>query len=128
MLVIKTKIAPSLIAGIGLFAEEFIPKGAPVWKYMQGFDLLLSKEQIEQLSPPAQEQFYNYAFVDKKYGKYMLCGDDGRFFNHSTIPNCDDSGEDITLAVRDIEVGEELTVDYRAFYGDIADHPEIKEA
>ena len=55
----------------------------------------------------------------------MLCGDDGRFFNHSSTPSCDDSADDITVAVRDIEIGEELTVDYTTFYGDMESHAEV---
>src|SRR3989344_5700108 len=117
MLCVKTKITSSDIQGIGLFAEQFIPKGEIVWKFMPGFDLLLSKEEIQKLSPAARAQVRNYAFLDKKYQKYMLCGDDGRFFNHSTDPNCDDSDSDITIATKDIHQGEELTVDYTAFYG-----------
>lgn len=125
MLCVKTKIRSSEIQGIGLFAEQLIPKGEIVWKFMPGFDLLLTKEEIQNLSPVARAQVRNYAFLDKKYQKYMLCGDDGRFFNHSTDPNCDDSDSDITIANKDIQQGEELTVDYTAFYGDIYDHPEV---
>ncbi len=56
----------------------------------------------------------------------MLCGDDGRFFNHSDQPNCDDGKPDITIALRHVNKGEELTVNYKAFYGDIENHPEIR--
>ncbi len=126
MLTIKTKLAQSKIAGIGLFANEFIPKGSLVWKFVPGFDLLLAKEDVSRLSPAAQEQVHRYAFLEKKYKKYILCGDDARFFNHSKEPNCDDSTPDITTALRDINPGEELTVDYEVFYDDIADHPEIQ--
>lgn len=57
MLLIKTKIGPSKIHGIGLFSDQSIPKG--------------------------------------------------------------------TKAIVDIYPGEELTVDYRVFYGNIHDHLEI---
>ncbi len=125
MLMVKTKIAPSKIAGIGLFADQFIPKGTIVWKYQSGFDLLLSEEDVEKLSDPAKQQFYNYSYLDKKHGKYMLCSDDARFFNHSDNFNCDERENDITTAIRDIEKGEELTVNYKDFYGDIEKHSEI---
>lgn len=128
MLLVRTRIGPSSIAGTGLFAGEFIPKGRVLWRFQPGFDALFSQTEIAQLSEPAKMQFYNYSFLDRKYGKYMLCGDDARFFNHSSEPNCDDSAPDKTLAIRDIEPGEELTVDYRAFYGDINDHIEITSA
>jgi uncharacterized protein len=44
MLVVRTKTKASEIAGIGLFADQFIPKGTVVWKYQPDFDLLLSEE------------------------------------------------------------------------------------
>ncbi len=79
MLCVKTKLGPSKISGIGLFADEPILKGVVVWKFEPILDLLLLKEDVEKFPKAAQEQFYNYAFFDKKYNKYMLCGDDGRF-------------------------------------------------
>jgi hypothetical protein len=52
-------------------------------------------------------------------GKYVLCFDDGRFFNHSDSPNVIDGLTPDTaqssIAVRDIFPGEELTCDYRTF-------------
>lgn len=125
MLTVKTIIKPSPVAGIGLFATEFIPKGSIVWTYKKKLDALFTKAEVSTFSPPSQEQFYNYAYFDKVYGKYLLCGDDGRFFNHSLIPNCDDSEEGVTIALRDIQPGEELTVDYTTFYGDIQNHQEV---
>src|SRR6266481_8467580 len=109
MLTIKTKIASSKISGIGLFANEPILKGTLVWKFEPLVDLLLSKDEVDKLSLSSQQQFYNYAYLDKKYNKYLLCGDDGRFFNHSLNPNCDEKISDKTTALRDIAVGEELT-------------------
>lgn len=126
MLCVKTTIKPSDISGIGLFADEFIPKKTVVWKFEPSIDLLLSEGEILKLSKPSQKQFYNYAFLDNAHGKYMLCGDDGRFFNHSDMPNCDDRHPDVTYAIRDIQPGEELSVNYKVFYGDPAHHPEIQ--
>ena len=126
MLCVKTKLKPSDISGIGLFADEPIAKGTAVWKFNPLLDTLFSKEDIETLSEPVKKQFYNYAFLDKFHHKYMLCGDDARFFNHSDSPNCNDEDADITIAVRDIPQGEELTVNYKKFYDDLESHPEIK--
>lgn len=126
MLYIRTKLKVSKISGIGLFADESISQGTVVWKYEPDIDLLFSKEIIDRLPNSARRQFYNYAFLDKYHQKYMLCGDDGRFFNHSDNPNCDDEKKDITIALRDIEQGEELTVNYKTFYEDLFNHPEIR--
>ena len=130
MLTIKTKINISTIEGIGLFADQYIPKGTVVWKFDPSIDLVLSKEEIDRLSKPSQEQFYKYAYLDKERGKYLLCGDDARFFNHSPKPNCDETiDNDLTIAMHNIEAGEELTINYKEFYGNMDEHPEItKEA
>lgn len=127
MLVVKTKIGPSAIDGIGLFAAEPIAQGTVIWKYDPKIDRLLSESEVSELSKSIQDRFHNYAFFDRKYNKYMFCGDDGRFFNHSANPNCDDGTDDVTVALHDIAAGEELTVDYTTFYGNINDHKEVLE-
>ena len=119
MLLVKTKIAPSEIEGIGLFADQFIPKDTIIWKFKDGFDLKVSKKDINSLSEFSKEQFKKYCYQNKKTGLYVLCFDDARFFNHSSTPNCigldsiDEEG--ITIAGRNIKIGEELTCDYEEF-------------
>mgnify|MGYP000470418846 CR=1 FL=1 len=39
MLMVKTRIAPSRIAGIGVFADQDIPAGTVTWRFMPGYDL-----------------------------------------------------------------------------------------
>ncbi|HHT9130555.1 MAG TPA: hypothetical protein ACFYEC_06800 [Candidatus Brocadiaceae bacterium] len=72
MMLVRAKTGPSTIHGVGLFAIEFIPKGTKVWEFTNGFDLVLTKEEVENLSKPAQEQFLNYAYLSKKAGN-MFC-------------------------------------------------------
>mgnify|MGYP001583380590 CR=1 FL=1 len=133
MLTIKTKIGPSKIQGIGLFADEEIPKGTIVWKFNPLIDISLSKEELKKLSKESKEQIKKYAYLDKYSKKYVLCGDDGRFFNHSDSPNCDGNSENkiinnITTALRSIKNGEELTVNYKLFYENMDEHPKISSA
>lgn len=129
MLLVKTKVKDSGIHGLGLFAAEFIPKDTIIWKLNTKFDLLLKKEDIENFSDAAKAQILHYAYFDENYQKYVLCSDDARFFNHSKTPNCLDKmvgDEDQTIAMRDIEEGEELTSDYSTFSSDLSNHPEIE--
>ena len=117
----KTEI--SKIRGIGLFADEFIPKGTKVWEYTNWFDFSLGKEQVDKLSDAARKQFLNYAYLSKETGKYVLCSDDARFFNHQNIenttcvvpknPEFKDALE--CFSTRDIMEGEELTCNYYEF-------------
>jgi SET domain-containing protein len=126
MLLIKTRLDKSPIAGIGLFADESIQKGTKLWQYEPSLDLLLSREEVGKLSKSARTQFHNYAYLDKERGKYLLCGDDARFWNNADVPNCDElTGNDSTYAAQDINKGEELTIRYTDFYGNMEEHSEI---
>jgi len=125
MMTVHTKLAPSPLAGIGLFADEDIPKGTVVWKFNPTIDLLLSEDKIKSLSDAAQRQVHNYAYFDEQDGAYILCGDDARFFNHADNPNCVDLDHDTVVAAQDIKKGKELTADYRAFISDTQHHKEV---
>jgi uncharacterized protein len=117
---VKTKLGLSTIlgAGIGLFADEFIPAGTIVWKYDPTFDLNISKEQFQEQTQLYKEFLTTYCFSYN--GAFILCVDNARFFNHSDNPNCysDEYNEHslgYTKAKRDIQIGEELLDDYSKF-------------
>jgi uncharacterized protein len=87
MLLVKTKIASSSIEGIGLFADELILSGTPVWRLQQGFDLEVAPADLQMLPPQARETFLKYAYLRPSSNTYILAFDDARFFNHSDTPN-----------------------------------------
>jgi SET domain-containing protein len=120
MLMVKTRLKPSDIAGIGLFADEDIPKGTVTWRFIPGYDTLLTEEAIDSLPEPARSNLKDHAYRDAASGLYVLCIDNARFMNHADDPNTAGQhtagaieGHDV--ATRDIKKGEELTCDYRAF-------------
>ena len=47
MLLVDARVGPSSIQGLGLFAQEFIPKGTTIWEYDAGLDLRLSQAEVE---------------------------------------------------------------------------------
>jgi SET domain-containing protein len=117
MLLVKTKIGISKIHGIGVFADEFIPKGTWIWRFQEGFDQMIDTSELTKLSEPAKQQFLHYSYLSVSSKTYILAFDDSRFFNHSDNPNCEEAQipgeiESVTIAARDIEAGEELTDDY----------------
>lgn len=124
MLYVKTKLGSSNIDGIGLFADQFIPEGTLIWKFTNGFDIRIEKEDLDIIkSKPAREQFLKYAYLNLRTKKYVLCFDDARFFNHSPKPNvigvdAENEEEGINIAIRDINKDEELTVDYNQYDAD----------
>jgi SET domain-containing protein len=120
MLYVKTRIGPSKIHGIGLFAAQKIPKGTDIWKFTPGFDLRLAERNTKKLSQQAREYLEFYAYRSKKSQMWVLPMDNGKYFNHSDTPNTlssyhDDQEEVITKAIKDIESGEEMTDDYHSF-------------
>ena len=123
MFLVKTYLDKSKIRGIGLFADEFIPKGTIIWKFTPLFDLKFTREQIKKFPKNIREYLDIYTWFSKKSGKYCFSSDNGKYFNHSRTPNClsayyKDKEEVITKAIRDIEKGEELTDDYSSFEKD----------
>jgi len=136
MLLVKTKIGPSTIpnGGIGLFADQFIPKGTIVWQFVAGKDKAYTKEEVEQLPEPLRSQVLSlfHSYISKQTGRYICESGDGVYFNHSDAPNIfteyrDGVEEDVNIAARDIQPGEELTQDYRAFAAEGVDF-EIPES
>lgn len=115
MLLVKTKIGPSSIHGTGLFANEFIPKGAVIWRFDSRIDHLLDRAEVEGLPQIAREHVYRYCGLLEN-DKYLQTGDNDRYINHSANPNTVSRPflEDLTAA-RDIQGGEEITEDYRVF-------------
>lgn len=117
MILVKTRLKKSRIHGIGLFADQFIQKGTPTWKYTPWFDISYSDKDLKKMSKHAQEQVFWYAYFDKKSKKYVLCADDQRFINHSSSKKKINivSTPDQDKALRDIKPGEELLCDYNKF-------------
>ena len=114
MLRVKTKIGLSKIDGVGLFANQFIPKGTTTWQHDHEFDISFDESVLERIPEHVKDQFMKYAYFDYQDNKYILCSDDQRFINYSRNPNID-STPNKDIAIRDIEEGEELTCDYTAY-------------
>lgn len=120
MLMVKTRLGLSEIAGIGLFADQDIPMGTETWRFMNGFDQLLSQSEITGLPEPARSNILDHAYLDADSGLFVLCADNARFMNHADEPNTagvHEPGaiEGYDIAIRDIRAGEEMTCDYRTF-------------
>ena len=126
MLLIKTKIAVSSIHGIGLFADEFVPKGTVTWQFNPIIDVGFTDEEIAALPEVARKTFLHYTYFDKDLQRHILCADDQRFINHSTSGWNIESTPHKDIAARDIAVGEELLCDYYKFDDTYFDQLNIK--
>lgn len=124
MLRVPTVVSPSAIEGVGLFAAGPIPAGTVIWEFTPGVDWRIPVEEFQSFPDPYRTWLLRYVYREPA-GCYVLCGDNGKFMNHSFEPNCDDVDGPYTVAKRDIAAGEELTCDYRLFDLDSVDGTEL---
>lgn len=96
--------------GYGVVATEFIPAGTITW-VLDKLDREFSPQDFEALEEPYQQILDFYTYRNNK-GNYVLCWDNGRYVNHSFNSNCLTTAYDFEIAIRDIQVGEQLTDDY----------------
>jgi len=107
----RLRIAQSRIHRWGVYAEEFIPKRHKVIEY--------TGEKISRRETKRRAGGdLNYLFTLDGYWTIdgAVGGSGAEFINHSCDPNCHAvivRGHILYVALRDIEPGEELTVDYR---------------
>jgi uncharacterized protein len=124
MLLIPTRVGPSAIHGLGLFAVEFVPRGTPIWRFASGFDRECSPDELAGWPPPAQAHARWFGWVRPEDGHVILSGDHACFMNHSLTPNTgtppDARAPVTTVALRDLAAGEEITCNYFAFDADAA--------
>lgn len=113
MLLIEHYIAPSVVHGLGVYTSVFIRGGSKVWEFNPVIDKEIAENELPNLPPHTTEMI-------KRHGEYIpdrrvfrLSGDGDNFMNHSDEPNLDGHGAEM-FALRDIQPGEELFIDYRA--------------
>ena len=114
MLQVKTYIDKSSIHGIGLFAEEFIPKGTIVW-IMSDLDMILEQEEFDKLPIIAQDYIRKHGDWDIQMQKITMSFDNDKFINHSDKTNLRYNKNQTTEANKDILKGEEITINYFEF-------------
>src|SRR5690349_16570409 len=119
MLLVPTRIGPSAVHGIGLFALSAIPRGTQVWRFTPPFDQHFDPAEIARAAPHVAAFFDHYSYLDRRSNRLVLCFDNARLTNHSDDPNVAmDFTEDpfgIDVALRDIAAGEEITANYDDF-------------
>jgi hypothetical protein len=121
MMMVDTELRESAIHGLGVFLVEPVRKGGLIWRFDARIDRVYSTAEVESLPEHVQRYLRTYSTWHAATGLFVLCGDNGRFFNHSetpsTVSNAISFGED--HAVRDLAAGEELTSDYATICDDV---------
>lgn len=111
-MMIDTFVTNSGIHGSGIFTKEPIKAHTQIWRFDQGFDLVLLPVDLSSMPLWKRHFFETYCYMND--GKLYYCCDNARFMNHSENPNTYEK-PDGTYAAVDIEIGEELTCNYAAF-------------
>ena len=96
--------------GYGVVATKPIPAGTITWA-LDKLDREFSPLEFQNMEAIYQDILDTYTFRNNK-GNLVLCWDNGRYVNHSFNSNCLTTAYDFEIAIRDIQVGEQLTDDY----------------
>ncbi|HEY8565294.1 MAG TPA: SET domain-containing protein-lysine N-methyltransferase [Beijerinckiaceae bacterium] len=115
MMMVDTELKPSAIHGLGVFLRQPVRRGDLIWRFDGRIDRVYTPHEIETLPEHMQAYLRIYSTWHESAGLFVLCGDNGRYFNHSdtptTVSNAIAFGEDHASA--DWPAGTELTSDYR---------------
>lgn len=119
MLKVKASVRPTKRGDLGLFADEFIPKGTPVWEEVPE-TLFITVKEYFSLSGEERKEAEHFGYPvchldeePKRIG-IVVCRDNGRYTSHADDPNSGPvDGRQEDFALRDIAKDEEITCDYR---------------
>lgn len=101
--------------GYGVFATTEIPAATIVWA-RDKLDIEIPPDSPLIGDPLFAEVMNEYTFALPN-GSRLLHWDHGKHVNHSCAPSCLSTGwPDVTIAVRDIAPGQEITDDYALYY------------
>ena len=119
---VKVELRKTPDKGVGSYAAEFIPANTKIVEISTESRYFNEEEAVEYLATlPSQEEKHYwlthvYGVSDDKIGEDVY---DQPIVNHSTVPNTrliiKGYHDGYSIALRDIEEGEELTEDYRKF-------------
>lgn len=120
MMVVDTELRMSPIHGIGVFLLEPVRRHDLIWRFDSRTDKVFTADEVAGLPPHMRRFISTYSTWHEASGLWVLCGDNGRHFNHSATPNTISKGISFgdDHAADDLPVGTELTSDYAT----ICDH------
>ena len=110
MLTTKVEVKVSNIHGMGIFALANIPKGTVVWVFNPHAD---TRVEVDDAS--AEQMHYGYVNPARP-NELVVCSDNSKWWNFAHEANCGElfrptfHHEAPIVALRDIQVGEELTI------------------
>jgi len=115
---VYTRLAPSNLHGVGVFAIRRIPRGTQLFTGDEGAMVWIPRDRLGRL-PPAVRRLYDDFCVVR--GALLGCPTSfnnltpGWYINHSDSPNTAIDADYNFHTIQIVSVGEELTVDYNTY-------------
>lgn len=116
MMMVQTELRPSSIHGIGTFLLEDVKAGDLIWRFDSRIDRVFAAAELDGMPESLRGFLRVYSTYHEASDLWVLCGDNGRHFNHSDEPNTTSLGPAFgdDVAAADLAAGTELTTDYNA--------------
>ena len=112
MFLIDTYLDKSKIEGVGGFAKENIKKGQLIKEVRPDFEIEFNKDNLPKMPLALAKLIDTHAYERELGSKILVMGiDNEKYLNHSKNPSVNDNG----IALKDIKIGDEITVDYKDF-------------
>jgi SET domain-containing protein len=117
---VYTRLQPSPLHGVGVFAILDIPKGTYVFPLDDDPLVEVNRSTVEQ-QPKEIQRLYNDFCILKDDGDTYLCPVNlnrmtiSWYLNESKMPNVKADNEYRFYTVMDVKAGEELTADYSEY-------------
>jgi uncharacterized protein len=118
MLLIPFEVRLSSIHGLGVFATAPVRNGTIIWQFDPGIDQRHPVSWLKRQPEHVRRFVATHCVLSLDERHYLVLGDHSVFVNHSLSPNLapDDDhkvhDEGVVVARRDIDPGEELTINY----------------
>ncbi len=103
----------SSIHHLGCYTEKFIPEGTFIIEYAG--EKISANEAVLREEDYSRGGIYTFWLSDEWVIDGYKDGNESKYINHSCTPNCDyeiTNDKIFIFALRDIQPGEELTIDY----------------
>ena len=112
MMLIDTYLDKSKIQGVGVFAKENVKKGEKIKEVRPEFEIEFNSDNLPKM-PLALAKFIDTHSYERELGsKILVMGiDNEKYLNHSDDPSVNDEG----YALKDIKIGDEITINYMDF-------------
>jgi hypothetical protein len=99
--------------GSGVFATSFIPKGTVTF-VKDHLDVNVSPLKYSHLNQQEKDVVDKYSYIESN-GNRVVSWDHGKFVNHCCNPNSMSTGYGFEIAIKDIQIGEQITDEYGLF-------------